>query len=101
MSALGTPERPLRVAIVGSGPSGFYAADPLLKSELNCVVDMLQRTGQFTEPAARTLAVIYIYPRHGNLVSTTFHPGLVSPHGRLSRALQVFLWWERHFHPTP
>jgi len=26
---LGTPEQPLRVAIIGSGPSGFYAADAL------------------------------------------------------------------------
>lgn len=30
MSQPGTPERPLRVAIVGSGPSGFYAAAALL-----------------------------------------------------------------------
>lgn len=33
MSApLGSPERPLAVAIVGAGPSGFYAAEALLKS---------------------------------------------------------------------
>ncbi len=31
MSSLGTPENPLRVAIVGSGPAGFYAAEHLLK----------------------------------------------------------------------
>ena len=31
MSAPGTPESPLRVAIVGSGPAGFYAAEHLLK----------------------------------------------------------------------
>ncbi len=43
MSTLGTPERPLRVAIVGSGPSGFYAADPLLKADTSCVVDMYDR----------------------------------------------------------
>ncbi|MBX3178406.1 MAG: FAD-dependent oxidoreductase [Candidatus Hydrogenedentes bacterium] len=36
-------ERPLRVAIVGSGPSGFYAADPLLKSERPAAVDMFDR----------------------------------------------------------
>ena len=34
MSVLGTPERPLRVAIVGSGPSGFYSAEALLKQEI-------------------------------------------------------------------
>jgi len=43
MSSLGTAERPLRVAIVGSGPSGFYAADPLLKSDTLCTVDMFDR----------------------------------------------------------
>jgi ferredoxin--NADP+ reductase len=29
----GTPDEPLRIAIVGSGPSGFYAAGQLLKSK--------------------------------------------------------------------
>ncbi|MDG2143143.1 MAG: FAD-dependent oxidoreductase [Planctomycetota bacterium] len=32
-SVLGSPERPLRVAIIGSGPSGFYAVDALFKTE--------------------------------------------------------------------
>ncbi len=31
MPALGTPDNPLRVAIIGSGPAGFYAAEALLK----------------------------------------------------------------------
>ena len=44
MSALGTPENPLRVAIVGSGPAGFYAAEHLLKQEDVAVeVDMFDR----------------------------------------------------------
>lgn len=43
MHPVGAPENPLRVAIVGSGPSGFYAADPLLKSEHACCVDMFDR----------------------------------------------------------
>jgi ferredoxin--NADP+ reductase len=44
MAQLGSAERPLRVAIIGSGPSGFYAADPLLKSsEVICTVDMYDR----------------------------------------------------------
>jgi ferredoxin--NADP+ reductase len=35
---------PLRVAVVGSGPAGFYAADALLKSEAPTVeVDLLER----------------------------------------------------------
>ena len=41
--ALGSAERPLWVAIIGSGPSGFYAADALLKSDLNVRVDVLDR----------------------------------------------------------
>ena len=31
MAPLGSPENPLRIAIVGSGPAGFYAAEHLLK----------------------------------------------------------------------
>ena len=47
MNAIGTTENPLRVAIVGSGPSGFYAAGHLLKSkshpELVAQVDLYDR----------------------------------------------------------
>lgn len=42
-SMLGTPERPLRVAIVGSGPSGFYAANALLKAEAASEVDLFDK----------------------------------------------------------
>jgi ferredoxin--NADP+ reductase len=42
--ALGTPERPLRVAVVGSGPSGFYATGQLLTAkDLTVEVDLLER----------------------------------------------------------
>ncbi len=43
MTTLGTEERPLRVAIIGSGPSGFYAADALFKAKIPVVVDMFDR----------------------------------------------------------
>jgi ferredoxin/flavodoxin---NADP+ reductase len=43
MSNLGSEENPLLVAIVGSGPSGFYAAEALIKSEINVKVDILER----------------------------------------------------------
>ncbi len=43
MSELGTEQRPLLVAIVGSGPSGFYACEALLKSDLVVKVTMLER----------------------------------------------------------
>jgi ferredoxin--NADP+ reductase len=39
----GTPDNPLRVAIVGSGPSGFYAAEALLAGERTVEVDMFDR----------------------------------------------------------
>ncbi len=40
---LGTPDRPLRVAIIGSGPGGFYAADALFNSGMNVKVAMFDR----------------------------------------------------------
>src|SRR5262245_41314673 len=43
MSAVGTAERPLRVAIVGSGPSGFYAAQHLLGGPDTVEVDLVDR----------------------------------------------------------
>lgn len=43
MSELGTAARPLRVALVGSGPSSFYAVEALLKAGQPVVVDMFDR----------------------------------------------------------
>jgi ferredoxin/flavodoxin---NADP+ reductase len=47
MGSPGTPAEPLRVAIIGSGPSGFYAAGHLLNSkahpDLNVQVDVYDR----------------------------------------------------------
>ena len=44
MSKLGTPDNPLRVAVIGSGPAGFYAAEHLLKpDDLAVEVDMFDR----------------------------------------------------------
>jgi ferredoxin--NADP+ reductase len=43
-SSPGTPEQPLRVAVVGSGPSGFYAAGHLIKlGDVTVQVDMYDR----------------------------------------------------------
>ena len=36
----GNPENPLRVAIVGSGPAGFYAAEHLLKQRGAAAVEV-------------------------------------------------------------
>ncbi len=44
MATPGTPNAPLRVAIIGAGPAGFYAAAHLLKqSELNIQVDLFDK----------------------------------------------------------
>ncbi|MCS6924652.1 MAG: NADP oxidoreductase, partial [Candidatus Binatia bacterium] len=45
MSApIGSPSNPLRVAVVGSGPAGFYAVEELLKQEgITVVVDLFDR----------------------------------------------------------
>ena len=44
MSALGTPSHPLRVAIIGAGPAGFYAAEHLLKQpDLTVEVDLFDK----------------------------------------------------------
>jgi ferredoxin--NADP+ reductase len=43
MPNLGTESRPLRVGIIGSGPSGFYAADALLKQDCSLSVDMFEK----------------------------------------------------------
>ena len=40
---LGSDGNPLRVAIVGSGPGGFYAAQALFRADLAVGVDMLDR----------------------------------------------------------
>lgn len=43
-AALGTPDNPLRVAVVGSGPSGFYAAEHLQsRQDVVVQVDMYDR----------------------------------------------------------
>ncbi len=69
MSRPGTEQNPLRVAIVGSGPSGFYATEALIKSGLTTRVDMFER-----------LPVPYGLVRSG-----------VAPdHPKLKQAMQVY-----------
>ncbi len=43
MSNLGTPDNPLKVAIVGAGPSGFYATEALQKSGLSVNINLFER----------------------------------------------------------
>ena len=44
MSDIGTPDNPLRAAIIGSGPAGFYAAEAVFANdEVTAEVDMFDR----------------------------------------------------------
>ena len=66
MSNLGSGDNPLRVAIVGSGPSGFYAAEALLKSPLTVQVDMIERL-----PVPFGLVRFGVAPDHPKLKQST------------------------------
>ena len=59
-----TPERPLRVAIVGSGPAGFYAAEALLKRNLPIEITMIDRL-----PAPFGLVRYGVAPDHAKIKS--------------------------------
>ncbi len=64
---LGSQNRPLRVAIVGAGPSGFYAAGGLLQqSEYSVTVDMFDRL-----PAPYGLVRYGVAPDHQKIKSVT------------------------------
>src|SRR3954451_8622582 len=67
MSKIGTPENPLRVAIVGAGPSGFYAAEHILKGEdMHAQVDLFDRL-----PTPFGLVRAGVAPDHPKIKSVT------------------------------
>ncbi len=57
-----SPDRPLRVAVVGSGPAGFYAAGHLLASDAAVEVDMVERL-----PTPWGLVRLGVAPDHPNI----------------------------------
>jgi ferredoxin--NADP+ reductase len=57
-----TAEQSLRVAVVGSGPAGFYAAGHLLSSDLPVEVDMIERL-----PTPWGLVRLGVAPDHPNI----------------------------------
>ncbi|MBU0604510.1 MAG: FAD-dependent oxidoreductase [Gammaproteobacteria bacterium] len=59
-------DTPLRVAIVGSGPGGFYAAEALLASGLAVEVDLIERL-----PVPYGLVRFGVAPDHAKLKSVT------------------------------
>ncbi|MBA2794523.1 MAG: FAD-dependent oxidoreductase [Thermoleophilaceae bacterium] len=63
----GTHDQPLRVAVVGSGPSGFYAAGHVLKvKDLNAEVDLFDRL-----PTPFGLVRAGVAPDHPKIKSVT------------------------------
>src|ERR1051326_8205589 len=58
--------RSLRVAVVGSGPAGFYAAGHLLASGLSVEVDMLERL-----PTPWGLVRLGVAPDHPKIKSVS------------------------------
>ena len=58
MSKLGSSDNPLKVAIVGAGPSGFYAADALINSELKVEVNLIEK---FSEERFQYFAECLVY----------------------------------------
>jgi len=76
----GTPARPLRVAIVGAGPTGFYAADHLLRNPAVVVdVDMFDRL-----PTPYGLVRLGVAPDHQKIkfVTNAFDKVAASPRFR-------------------
>jgi ferredoxin--NADP+ reductase len=55
-------ERPLRVAVVGSGPAAFYAAGALLDADVGAEVDVLERL-----PTPWGLVRLGVAPDHPNI----------------------------------
>jgi len=67
MPRAGTVEQPLRVAVVGAGPTGFYAADALLRREGVAVeVDLYDRL-----PTPYGLVRLGVAPDHQKIKSVT------------------------------
>lgn len=67
MSDIGTAEHPLRVAIIGAGPAGFYAAEHLFKQkQLSVQVDLYDRL-----PTPFGLVRIGVAPDHQKIKSVT------------------------------
>jgi ferredoxin--NADP+ reductase len=75
-----------RVAVVGSGPAGFYAAAALLASELDVAVDMIERL-----PTPWGLVRLGVAPDHPNIkaVSRAFERTATDPGFRFFGNVEV------------
>ena len=79
MAERGTAERPWRVAIVGSGPSGFYAAEALFKADPIFVVHMYERL-----PTPFGLVRGGVAPDHPKIKSVTRVYDRIASHERFA-----------------
>jgi ferredoxin--NADP+ reductase len=76
--SLGTAERPLRVAVVGAGPAGFYVAEHLLRRpDLVAEVDMFDRL-----PTPYGLVRAGVAPDHQKIKAVTGAFDKVAAHPR-------------------
>jgi ferredoxin--NADP+ reductase len=76
----------LRVAVVGSGPAGFYAASALLASDLDVAVDLIERL-----PTPWGLVRLGVAPDHPNIkaVSRAFERTAADPGFRFFGNVEV------------
>jgi ferredoxin--NADP+ reductase len=76
----GAATRPLRVAIVGAGPAGIYAADALMKSDTQVSIDVFERM-----PAPFGLIRYGVAPDHPRIkgIVAALHKVLDKPQVRL------------------
>ncbi|MFI6772838.1 FAD-dependent oxidoreductase [Nocardia sp. NPDC050412] len=77
---MSVPKYPLRVAIVGAGPAGIYAADALMKSDAEVSIDLYERM-----PAPFGLIRYGVAPDHPRIkgIITALHKVLDKPQVRL------------------
>src|SRR6266496_5529620 len=77
---------PLRVAVVGSGPAGFYAAGALLAADIPAEVDMIERL-----PTPWGLVRLGVAPDHENIkaVSRAFEKTAQRPGFRFFGNVEV------------
>jgi ferredoxin--NADP+ reductase len=78
MTAVGTPDHPLRVAVIGSGPAAFYAAEHLFKQTgLTVDVDMFERL-----PTPHGLVRYGVAPDHPKIKTVTKAYDTIAAHAR-------------------
>lgn len=81
MANLGSQENPLRVAVVGSGPSGFYAAQALIRSDIAVRVDILERL-----PSPYGLVRSGVAPDHAKLKQA------IETYDKIAREPEIAFW---------